>query len=137
MQEGTISGQFKVQRIEKYQDKRLVFGWAYMTNTNIGETMIDHSGDIVDIEEVEQAAYKFVKLWRDGSDNHERGGVAVLVESMVFSKEKAVALGIPTGVLPSGWWVGFEVMDDDVWEKVKTGEYKMFSIEGSARRVPV
>lgn len=137
MQEGTISGQFKVQRIEKYQDKRLVFGWAYMTNTNIGETMIDYSGDIVDIEEVEQAAYKFVKLWRDGSDNHERGGVAVLVESMVFSKEKAAALGIPTGVLPSGWWVGFEVMDDDVWEKVKTGEYKMFSIEGSARRVPV
>lgn len=137
MQEGTISGQFKVQRIEKYQDKRLAFGWAYMTTSSTGETMIDHSGDIVDIEEIEQAAYKFVKFWRDGSDNHERGGVAVLVESMVFTQEKAAALGIPAGILPSGWWVGFEVLEDEVWAKVKSGEYSMFSIEGSAVRKPV
>ena len=98
--------------------------------------MIDHSGDIVDIGEIEQAAYKFVKFWGEGSDNHERGGVAVLVESMVFTKEKASVLGIPDGTLPSGWWVGFEVTDEKVWKKIKNKEYAMFSIEGTATRVP-
>jgi len=135
--DGNITTQFKIQRIEKYEDKKLVFGWAYMCENNAGEVLIDHSGEIVALSEIEKAAYRYVKFWLDGSDNHERGGVAVLVESMIFSPEKARALGIPAGILPSGWWVGFEVLDDDVWEKIKSGEYRMMSIEGSARRVPV
>ena len=137
MQEGIIKGQFKIEHIEKTEDKKLAFGWAYMTNDSTGNTMVDHSGDIVDITEIEKAAYKFVKLWRDGSDNHERGGVAVLVESIVFTREKLAALGLEQNSLPYGWWVGFEIIDDEVWNKVKSGEYSMMSIEGSARRVPV
>ena len=31
--------------------------------------------------------------------------------------------------------VGFRVSDPDVWEKVKDGTYKMFSIEGTGERV--
>lgn len=46
-------------------------------------------------------------------------------------------LGIPEGTLPVGWWIGFKVLDEDVWEKVKSGEYPMFSIEGEAERVEV
>ena len=45
------------------------------------------------------------------------------------------ALGIPDGTIPEGWWVGFRVSDPDVWEKVKDGTYKMFSIEGTGERV--
>lgn len=76
-----------------------------------------------------------MKLYREGSDNHERGGIGVVIESMVFTKEKAAALGIPDGVMPEGWWVGFEVSDADVWKKIKDGTYTMFSIEGTASRV--
>lgn len=97
--------------------------------------MVDHSGDIVDVAEIEKAAYRFVKLYREGSDNHERGGIGVVIESMVFTKEKAEALGIPAGVMPEGWWVGFEVSDEEVWKKIKDGTYSMFSIEGTAERV--
>ena len=68
---------------------------------------------------------------------HERGGAAVLIESMVFTEAKLNALGIPAGVLPIGWWIGFRVTDPDVWEKVKDGTYPMFSIEGEAERVEV
>ena len=60
-----------------------------------------------------------------------------MIESMVFTKEKAAALGIPEGTMPEGWWVGFEVTDDEVWKKVKDGTYKMFSIEGTAQRVEI
>ena len=47
------------------------------------------------------------------------------------------AIGIPQGTLPVGWWIGFKVTDDDVWEKVKDGTYSMFSIEGTAERAEV
>ncbi len=46
-------------------------------------------------------------------------------------------MGIPEGTLPVGWWIGFQVTDADVWEKVKDGTYSMFSIEGEAERVEV
>ena len=68
---------------------------------------------------------------------HEEKGKAVLVESVVFTKEKMEAIGIPEGTLPVGWWIGFKVLDKDVWEKVKNGEYPMFSIEGTAKRIEV
>lgn len=135
MEQGTFKGNFKITK--KNEDKRIAFGWAYQCVTKSGEQLVDHSGDIVDINEIENAAYRYVKFYRDGSDCHERGGIGVVVESMVFTKEKAEALGIPPGVLPEGWWIGIEVSDEDVWKKVKDGTYSMFSIEGTASRLPL
>ena len=86
---------------------------------------------------MERAAYEFVELYREGGEMHERGGVAVLIESVVFTEEKMRIMDIPEGTLPIGWWIGFRVTDEDVWEKVKDGTYQMFSIEGEARRVDV
>ena len=63
--------------------------------------------------------------------------VAKLIESVVFTEEKMKLLGIPAGTLPVGWWIGFQVQDEDVWEKVKDGTYSMFSIEGEAERIEI
>ena len=131
----SITGRFKIQKSD--DDKRLAFGWASAAATINGETVEDCVGDIIEIEELEQAAYAFVELYREGGEMHERGGCAVLVESIVFTPEKIAAMGIPEGTVPTGWWIGFKVTDDDVWAKVKDGSYPMFSIEGSAVRVPV
>ena len=60
-----------------------------------------------------------------------------LVESCVFTAEKQRAMGLPEGILPVGWWIGFKIEDDEAWEKVKNGTYRMFSIEGKAFREPV
>lgn len=60
-----------------------------------------------------------------------------LIESCVFTEEKQRAMGIPPGTIPIGWWIGFKISDDDAWERVKNGTYKMFSIEGKANREPV
>ena len=131
---GTINGRFKIQKAD--DDKRLAFGWASASATINGETVEDFVGDIIDVEELEQAAYNFVELYREGGEMHERGGCAVLVESVIFTPEKIAAMGIPEGTVPTGWWIGFKVTDDDVWAKVKDGTYPMFSIEGEAVRVP-
>lgn len=108
-----------------------------ISKTADGETLVDWSEDIIDPATLENAAYQFVELYREGGEMHERGGCAVLVESVVFTPEKCAALGIPEGTLPVGWFIGFRVTDDDVWGKVKSGEYPMFSIEGTATRVKV
>lgn len=127
-----VSGQFKIQKSD--DDKMLAFGWANVSATAAGDQLVDYHEDMIDSDVLEKAAYDFVELYREGGELHERGGVAVLVESMYFSKEKQHALGIPEGTLPEGWWIGFKVLDPEVWEKVKDGTYPMFSIEGEAIR---
>lgn len=133
--EDVIKGKFKIMKSD--DDKMLAFGWANVSMRVDGEVIEDWQNDIVEPEELEKAAYDYVLLYREGGEMHERGGAAVLIESVVFTEEKMQAMGIPAGTLPVGWWIGFKVTDPDVWEKVKDGTYPMFSIEGEAERVQV
>lgn len=131
--EDVIKGRFKVMKSD--DEKMLAFGWASVAIRIDGEVIEDWQNDIVEPEELERAAYDYVLLYREGGEMHERGGVAILIESAVFTEKKMKAMGIPEGTLPVGWWIGFKVTDSDVWEKVKDGTYPMFSIEGEAERV--
>lgn len=133
--DNVIKGRFKIMKSD--DDKMLAFGWANVSMRVDGELIEDWQADIIEPEELERAAYEYVLLYREGGEMHERGGTAVLIESVVFTEEKMQAMGIPTGTLPVGWWIGFKVLDEEVWEKVKDGTYPMFSIEGEAERVEV
>lgn len=130
-----IKGRFKIMKSD--DEKMLAFGWANVSMRVDGELIEDWQADIIEPKELEKAAYEYVLLYREGGEMHERGGAAVLIESVVFTEEKMQAMGIPAGTLPVGWWIGFKVTDEDVWEKVKDGTYPMFSIEGEAERVEV
>ncbi len=134
-QDDVIKGRLKIMKSDN--EKMLAFGWASVSVRAGGEVIKDWQEDIVEPEVLEKAAYEYVLLYREGGEMHERGGAAVLIESMVFTEEKMQAMGIPAGTLPVGWWIGFKVLDEDVWEKVKDGTYSMFSIEGTAERVEV
>lgn len=116
--------------------ERNVFGWAYVSKTADGEQVVDHSGEMVDTAELEAAAYEFVVASREGGDLHKGDAVATMIESVVFTEEKAAALGIPAGTMPVGWWVGFHVPDPEVFAKVASGERAMFSIAGTALHEP-
>ena len=121
------------------EDQRLVFGWALVSADIEGNMLIDHQGDMVDQDELEQGAYEYVLNFRDAGEEHMPGlrKKARMVESVVLTEEKMRAMGIPLGTVPYGWWIGFYVDDDDTWEKIKNGTYRMFSIEGRAIREPV
>lgn len=137
-QNGNISkSDFQIAKAD--EDKRLVFGWALVSATSDGEQIIDHQGDIVDQDELEEGAYEYVLNFRDAGEEHISSlrKKARMVESVVFTEEKLQAMGIPQGTVPYGWWIGFYVDDDDTWELIKNGTYKMFSIQGSAIREPV
>ena len=129
------AGRFAV--IKSDDDKKQVFGWGSVAASVGGEPVVDGQDDIIDIEELESAAYEFVLKYREAGENHENPGVGQLIESVVFTKAKMDAMGIPEGTVPYGLWLGFQITDDGVWAKIKSGEYASFSIEGEAVRVPV
>lgn len=120
-------------------DKRLVFGWASVAITVNGEQLEDRQQDIIDPEDLEEAAYEYVLNFRDTGEEHNptMRKKGKLVESCVLTAEKQKAMGIPEGSVPVGWWIGFKIEDDTAWERVKSGQYRMFSIEGKANREPV
>ena len=118
-------------------DKRQVFGWASIIEID-GKPVVDLQGDVMTVEEIEKAAYNYVKESRKGGHEHERSEdgprhVSDLVESFLVTPEKKEQMGLPDSV-PTGWWVGFQVHDDEVWDKVKDGKLKNFSIHGSGVR---
>ena len=56
------------------------------------------------------------------------------MESILFTPEKIEKMGMPAGSVPLGWWTGWKITDPGVWEKIKKGEYRMFSIRGEGDR---
>lgn len=120
-------------------DNQTVFGWANVSVKADGQLPHDWDGDIKTPETLETAAYDYVLKSRVANEQHERNDEVRghLIESVMFTKEKMKAMGIPEGTVPEAWWVGFHIPDKEVFEKVKKGKYKMFSIEGKATRIPL
>lgn len=120
-------------------DKMLVFGWGSVSVDADGTQIEDLQGDMIDPEDLEKAAYDHVLNFRSTGERHDprlrRKGR--LVESCVFTKEKQAAIGIPPGTVPEGWWVGYKIDDPEAWEKIKSGEYQSFSVEGKGERTPI
>lgn len=116
------------------EEKQRVFGWASVSVRVNGDPVVDLQQDVIDTEVLEDAAYHYVLEFGTAGEMHVRGNVGKLIESVVFTGEKAQAMGIPQEILPQGWWVGYQIHDDDVWQKVRDGTYTMFSIEGTAIR---
>ena len=135
--ESTKENNYTIAKMD--DDKRLVFGWASISVKADGEQLEDLQHDLINPEDLEEAVYEYVLNFRDTGEEHrphlrKKGK---LVESCVFTAEKQKDMGLPEGILPVGWWIGFKIEDDEAWEKVKNGTYRMFSIEGKAQRVPV
>lgn len=115
-------------------DQRLIFGWASVAAIN-GQEVVDKQGDIIPVPELEKAAYDFVLYSREQGDMHSQIGVGRLVESLVFTAEKA-AIGLVAkneqGEQIYGWFVGFKVESDEVWKAHKDGRRPELSIGGRA-----
>ena len=135
--ENKLTKKFDIAKSD--DDKRLVFGWANIAIDKDGNQLEDLQKDIIDTEDLEESAYEYVLNFRDTGEEHQSGlrKKGKLVESVVFTKEKQKAMGIPDGVVPEGWWVGFYISDDEAWQKVKDGTYRMFSVEGKGKREPI
>jgi hypothetical protein len=122
--------------ISKINDEqKTVFGWASIIAEKNGDVVVDHQEHFILPHELEKTAYDFVLHTRRADEMHKKdsSGIGTLVESVMLTKEKQEAMGIPEGVLPIGWWIGFKIYDDGVWDGIKSGKYSAFSIGGRAR----
>ena len=119
------------------EDSQFVFGWANVSMTPEGIPPLDWQDDIIAPAILEKAAYNFVLNYRVTGEMHVGVSKGVLIESVMFTKEKMASMNIPEGILPEGWWVGFHIPDKTVFAKIKDGQYKMFSIHGKIKRLKV
>ena len=125
-----------IEFTETEPDKNLVFGWASIAVQKDGSTISDLQGHSIDIEDLEEAAYNFTINYRKTGEMHSVDPLGEMVESFVVTPEKLAQMGLAKDALPLGWWVGFKV-PPEVFAKVKTGVYKMFSIQGKATLEPI
>jgi hypothetical protein len=122
----------ELQKLHKVdEDQRMVWGWASVSTVR-GESVIDTQGDIIETPELQKAAHEFMKDYRRGDEMHMIKGVGQIVDSVVMTKALQDALGVDLGM--EGWLIGFKVESDEVWQKVKDGTYRAFSIGGSGAR---
>lgn len=128
-----LSTTFKVAKVK--EDEGLVSGWANVAVQPDGSLPLDWQDDIIRPETLEKAAINFMLDYRGSGVMHEGEVKGIVVESIVFTKAKQAAIGIPEGTVPEGWFITVKVLDKSVFELVKNGIFRMFSIQGSAKRI--
>lgn len=122
--------------ITKSRDEEcLVSGWASVAVNADGSLPLDWQDDVIRPEVLEKAAVNFMLDYRGSGVMHEGAEQGVVVESIVLTKDKQAAIGIPEGTVPEGWFITVKVTNPDVFKAVKDGKYKMFSIQGNAKRI--
>lgn len=117
------------------EEEGLVSGWANVALDKDGNAPVDWQDDVIAPETLEKAAITFMMDYRGSGEMHKGNSKGTVVESIVLTKEKQRAIGIPEGVVPEGWFITVKVHDPEVFAKVKDGTYRMFSIQGTAKRV--
>lgn len=115
-------------------DLGLVSGWANVSVNRDGSIPMDWQDDIIPIKVLEKAAIDFMENCRDCGVNHEGHVVGTVVESIVFTKEKQAAMGIPEGIVPEGWFITAKLKDKETFDLVKSKQLRMFSIQGKYKK---
>ena len=126
---GEMTKNIEGQILKSDDEQRLVYGWASVV-TEKGEPVIDRQGDVIKPETLVKAVNNFMEHIRVGKQMHNGDQIGVVVHSLPITKEIGDSLGIQSD--REGWVVAFKVYDDEVWEKVKSGELAAFSIGGRA-----
>ena len=126
----------KIELKEVDNEKRILMGAALVPNKQIYRRVKDKEFYIFFSEDTIRKASELF-LMRSNQNNatieHEKKmleGMSV-VESWIIDDEKTDKSRLYNFNLPKGtWMISMKVNNDDVWNKVKAGEVKGFSIEG-------
>lgn len=129
----SVTATFKIAKSN--DSEGLVSGWANVAVNADGTLPLDWQDDVISPATLEKAAINFMMEYRGSGVMHEGTSKGIVVESIVFTKEKQAVIGIPEGIIPEGWFITVKILDQEVFELVKDGTFKMFSIQGHAKRV--
>jgi len=114
--------------LKKFDDElQIVYGEVYAPG------VIDAHGDYMTADDIRKMAHSFLENMRvtNIDTNHDHNLVdAVVVESYIAQE------GDPT-FIPGSWVAGVHVKDEELWQKLKSGEYNGFSFDGTGYRKEV
>lgn len=88
-----------------------------------------------DAKAIEKLSIDFMQKYRQKEvtvDHQDYAPEVTIVESWLKSdiyKDKSVALGLNDKLPVGTWFIGMKVNNVDVWEDIKEGKYKGFSVE--------
>ena len=133
--EETFVKEYTFAKVDKA--KRQVFGYFFVPEK------ADLQKDIIGSDEVEKAVHSLMKNLAHGtadgtgaSDSHLTIGGGYPIEVAV---DRDGTLGKAAGVegIPGAAWIGMQVTDEAIWEKIEKGEYTSFSPGGTVKRDPI
>ena len=124
----------KIQAFLESNERHMVYGAALIPDKDIYRNNGEQEFYISFTKEsIEKMSQDFMKEYRQNEvtlDHQEMANDITITESWLVEdpyKDKANALGIN---VPQGtWMIGMKVNQIDVWERVKSGELKGFSVE--------
>ena len=86
-------------------------------------------------ESIERMARDYMMNYRQGNvtiQHEEYANEVFMVESWIkqdMDKDKSVSVGLDKSLPIGTWFCGFYVNNNDVWDRIKSGELKGFSVE--------
>lgn len=127
---------FKSHKFTADEEKRIVTGplmipdqLIYRRDNSFGEYYVTY-----DAEMVKKIAEKFMRNQNSNNVNKEhKTPVDGVFMFETFLKDSSRGISAPKGFedLPEGTWFGsYKVYNDEVWNQVKDGTFKGFSVEG-------
>ena len=119
------------------EEKRLVTAIASVVSDGDGTPIVDHQGDVIDIDDLE---FAFIEAFANGGQGkggrmHKTIGGCHVVQQFTLSNDERESLGFGKG--PELGIVKMFVSDDALWAEVKSGALPEMSIAGRAERMPL
>ena len=120
------------------EEQRIVVGPAmvpHMRIPRVDETTGEVYAVFFSPETIAKAAELFLKQSRTGSQNtqHEDNATedVYMIESWIKESKNDKSSDFGFSDMPIGtWFVKMRILDDEIWEQVKTGQFRGFSVEG-------
>lgn len=133
--------ELELSKVKKFaiqdEEKRIISGYAMIADLPIyryddvrGEYYV-----VFDKETIFQIAKKWANGGKYNSVNQHHDKVVdgmTLFESFIIDRKRGInpPSGYGDEVADGSWFLSYFVNNDDAWDKVKSGEFKGFSVEG-------
>lgn len=124
-----VENSYDIEKLEKSDEKQFVLGRVLIPDK------IDSDNEVIREKEIEKAAWNFMQNSHAvGYIHKEYAPNANIVESYIAPVDFEIG---DREVKKGTWLVGVKIDNKRLWEEIKKGKMRAFSVGGWTRQVPV